>query len=117
MLSSRASLSFVTLRGSYFVLLMCTSTSLYLNLGTKHNVTFAQVVPGLFYDYVFKELHVGNETFTNPSYQLTILEPSSITAVYESRLSMLSIALASVAVSALVAVAYLIKRKHSSKVR
>jgi hypothetical protein len=92
-------------------------TSLYLNLGTKHNVTFAQVVPGLFYDYAFKELHVGNETFTNPSYQLTVLEPSSITAVYESRLSMLSIALASVAVSALVAVAYLIKRKHSSKVR
>jgi len=85
-------------------------TSLYLNLGTKHNITFVQVVPGLFYDYVFKELHVGNETFTNPSYQLTVLEPSSITAVYESRLSMLSIGLASTTVLALVIVAYFIKR-------
>jgi len=86
-------------------------TSLYLNLGTKHNITFVQVVPGLFYDYVFKELHVGNETFTNPSYQLTVLEPSSITAVYESRLSMLSIGLARTTVLALVVVAYFIKRK------
>jgi hypothetical protein len=82
-----------------------------LNLGTKHNITFVQVVPGLFYDYVFKELHVGNETFTNPSYQLTVLEPSSITAVYESRLSMLSIGLARTTVLALVVVAYFIKRK------
>jgi len=60
-------------------------TSLYLNLGTKHNITFSQVISEPSYNYVFKELHVGNETFTSPSYQLDVLEPVSIIAVYEGK--------------------------------
>jgi hypothetical protein len=53
------------------------------SLGTRHNITFSQVISGPSYNYVFKELHVGNETFTSLSYQLDVLEPVSITAVYE----------------------------------
>jgi hypothetical protein len=60
-------------------------TSVYLNLGTRHDITFSQVISGPSYNYVFKELHVGNETFTSPSYQLDVLEPVSITAVYEGK--------------------------------
>ncbi|MGB9879100.1 MAG: hypothetical protein ACPLGZ_03855, partial [Candidatus Pelagibacter ubique] len=86
------------------------------NLGTKHNITCAQVVPGLFYDYVFQRLKVGNETFSNPNYQLTVLEPTNVTVVYVSRLSALSITIiAGTATLALVGLAVYIRRKRSSK--
>jgi predicted nucleic acid-binding protein len=89
--------------------------SLYLNLGTRHNLTFAQVVPGLFQDYVFKELHVGNQTYTNPSIQLTVLEPVSVTAKYEARPSTLTIAIIALALLAAIAAAYTLRRKHAAK--
>jgi PKD repeat protein len=90
-------------------------SSLYLNLGTKHNVTFAQVVPGLFQDYVFKELIVGNQTYTDPSIQLTVLEPVSVTAIYEARPSALTITIIALALLAATAAAYTIRRKHRAK--
>jgi PKD repeat protein len=90
-------------------------SSLYLNLGTRHNLTFAQVVPGLFQDYVFKELHVGNQTYANPSIQLTVLEPVSVTAIYEARPSTLAIAIIALALLAAIAAAYTLRRKHAAK--
>jgi hypothetical protein len=90
-------------------------SSLYLNLGTRHNLTFAQVVPGLFQDYVFKELHVGGETCRNPSIQLTVLEPVSVTAIYEARPSTLAIAIIALALLAAIAAAYTLRRKHAAK--
>jgi len=90
--------------------------SLYLNLGTRHNLTFAQVVPGLFQDYVFKELHVGGETYTSPSIQLTVLEPVSVTAIYEARPSTLTITIIALALlAAIAAAAYTLRRKHAAK--
>jgi PKD repeat protein len=89
--------------------------SLYLNLGTRHNLTFAQVVPGLFQDYVFKELHLGNQTYTDPSIQLTVLEPVSVTAIYEARPSTLAIAIIALALLAAIAAAYTLRRKHAAK--
>jgi hypothetical protein len=75
-----------------------------------------QVVPGLFYDYVFQRLKVGNKTFSNPNYQLTVLEPTNVTVVYVSRLSALSITtIAGTATLALVGLAVYIRRKHLSK--
>jgi PKD repeat protein len=90
-------------------------SSLYLNLGTRHNLTFAQVVPGLFQDYVFKELHLGNQTYTNPSTQLTVLEPVSVTAIYEARPSTLTITIIALALLAAIAAAYTLRRKHAAK--
>jgi hypothetical protein len=90
-------------------------SSLYLNLGTRHNLSFAQAVSGLFQDYVFKELIVGNQTCTDPSVQLTVLEPVSVTAIYEARPSTLTITIISLALPAATAAAYTIRRKHKAK--
>jgi hypothetical protein len=90
-------------------------SSLYLNLGTRHNLTFAQAVPGLFQDYVFKELHVGGETYTSPSIQFTVLEPVTVTAIYEARPSTLAIAIIALALLAAIAAAYTLRRKHAAK--
>jgi hypothetical protein len=90
-------------------------TSLYLNLGTNHNITFARVVPGFFQDYVFKELIVGNQTYTDPSIQLTVLEPVSVTAIYEAKPSALTITIIALALLAAILVAYTIRRKHRAK--
>ena len=90
-------------------------SSLYLNLGTRHKLSFAQAVPGLFQDYVYKELIVGNQTYTDPSIQLTVLEPVSVTAIYEARPSTLTITIIALALLAATAAAYTLRKKTQSQ--